>query len=180
MKRILYGRKFAGNEISDYGQKNHRVDYATLAKSFDCIRVGNLMDIYPDFDDEWEVENGLRICYKDSYGNEYSYDEAQSLIVELSAELDELNDLEELSADEEERKEDIEDDIEALQESYFKDYYDYFIISAVGADILKYWTNEYVIYSEKLDLYVWGVDHFGTSWDYVLTEIEFKDEEENI
>ena len=63
------------------------------------------MDIYPDFDDEWEVENGLRICYKDSYGNEYSYDEAQSLIVELSAELDELNDLEELSADEEERKE---------------------------------------------------------------------------
>lgn len=180
MKRILYGRKFAGNEISDYGQEHHRVDYATLAKSFDCIGVGNLMDIYPDFDDEWEVENGLRICYKDSYGNEYSYDEAQSLIAELSAELDELNDLEKLSADEEKRKEDIEDDIEALQEYYFKDYYAYFIISAEGADILKYWTNEYVIYSEKLDLYVWGVDHFGTSWDYVLTEIEFKDEEENI
>ena len=180
MKRILYGRKFAGNEISDYGQKNHRVDYATLAKSFDCIRVGNLMDIYPDFDDEWEVENGLRDYYMDTDENQYSYDEAQSLIAELSAELDELNDLEELSAEQEERKEKIEEDIESLQEIQFKEYYDYFIISAYGADILKYWTNEYVIYSEKLDLYVWGVDHFGTSWDYVLTEIEFKDEEENI
>lgn len=180
MKRILYGRKFAGNEISDYGQKNHRVDYATLAKSFDCIRVGNLMDIYPDFDDEWEVENGLRDYYMDTDENQYSYDEAQSLIAELSAELDELNDLEELTTEEEERKEKIEEDIESLKDINFKEYYDYFIISATGADILKYWTNEYVIYSEKLDLYVWGVDHYGTSWDYVLTEIEFKDEEENV
>ena len=180
MGGILYGRNFAGNEISDYGQKHHRVDYGTLAKAFDCIRVGNLMDIYPDFDDEWDVENGLRYYYTDSDENQYSYDEAQSLIAELSAELDELNDLEELSAEQEERKEKIEEDIESLQEIQFKEYYDYFIISATGADILKYWTNEYVIYSEKLDLYVWGVDHCGTSWDYVLTEIEFKDEEENV
>lgn len=33
----IYGRYFYGNEISAYGIDNKRVDYATLAKSFDCV-----------------------------------------------------------------------------------------------------------------------------------------------
>ena len=113
MKRILYGRKFAGNEISEYGQENHRVDYGTLAQAFDCINAGSLMDIYPDTDDEWIVENGLRYYYMDSEENEYTYDEAQSLLPLLSADLDELNEKEELSEEEKELKERIENDIEA-------------------------------------------------------------------
>ena len=28
-------------------------------------------------------------------------------------------------------------------------------------------TDELVFYDSELDLYVWGVTHFGTSWDYV-------------
>ena len=28
-------------------------------------------------------------------------------------------------------------------------------------------TNEPVFHDEELDLYVWGITHFGTSWDYV-------------
>lgn len=31
--------------------------------------------------------------------------------------------------------------------------------------------NEIVYYNEKLDMYLWGVTHYGTSWDYVLTNI---------
>ena len=47
----------------------------------------------------------------------------------------------------------------------------YFIISNNGAEILKDYTNEIVFYNEALDMYVWGVTHWGTSWDYVLTDI---------
>lgn len=32
--------------------------------------------------------------------------------------------------------------------------------------------DEIVLYSPLLDVYLWGVTHFGTSWDYVLTCIE--------
>lgn len=31
-------------------------------------------------------------------------------------------------------------------------------------------------YCEKLDCLVWGVTHFGTSWDYVLTNIKIDQE----
>ena len=53
-------------------------------------------------------------------------------------------------------------------EMVFQDY----IISESGADFLKTHTDEYVFYNEKLDLYIWAVTHFGTSWDYVLTDIK--------
>lgn len=47
-----------------------------------------------------------------------------------------------------------------------------YIISEYGYDFLREHTDEYVFYNEKLDLYVWGVTHYGTSWDYVLTDIK--------
>ena len=50
----------------------------------------------------------------------------------------------------------------------FQDY----IISEQGYKILAKLTDEYVFYNEKLDLYIWAVTHFGTSWDYVLTDIK--------
>lgn len=30
----------------------------------------------------------------------------------------------------------------------------------------------YQFYSETLDVYLWGITHFGTSWDYVLTDVK--------
>ena len=35
--------------------------------------------------------------------------------------------------------------------------------------------NEIVFYCEELDLYIWGVTHWGTSWDYVLTDIRYNE-----
>lgn len=55
-----------------------------------------------------------------------------------------------------------------LDEAVHQDY----IISKRGYEILRDYTDELVFYNEKLDLYVWGVTHFGTSWDYVLTDIK--------
>ena len=50
-------------------------------------------------------------------------------------------------------------------------YQDY-IISEYGYKFLAEHTDEIVFYNERLDIYVWGITHFGTSWDYVLTNIK--------
>lgn len=49
-------------------------------------------------------------------------------------------------------------------------YQDY-IITQGGAEYLERNTNEIVFYNEKLNMYIWGVTHFGTSWDGVETDI---------
>lgn len=54
----------------------------------------------------------------------------------------------------------------------YAEIFQYYIIDAWGAELLEAWTNEIVFYNEELDLYVWGVTHYGTSWDYVLTDIK--------
>jgi len=55
--------------------------------------------------------------------------------------------------------------------------YQYYIISDSGAEILKEWTDDPVWYNEELNMYVSGVMHWGTSWDYVLTDIKTNCEE---
>lgn len=50
--------------------------------------------------------------------------------------------------------------------------YQYYIVSDQGARFLEERTDELVYYNEDLDMYVWGITHFGTSWDYVLTDIK--------
>lgn len=57
--------------------------------------------------------------------------------------------------------------------------FQFYIISDRGAEILMECTDEIVWYNETLDMYVWGVTHWGTSWDYVLTDVPVELEEEN-
>ncbi len=148
----MFGKSFYGNEISRYGQEHGFVDYGTLAKAFDAI-LNN--DIIPNTYDigYWEQESGF---------------------VDNSEEIDKIREqIEEL--DEEENAEEIEElesKIEELEEEqeYQDEVYQYYIVSDNGARILEEF-NEIVYYNEKLDMYVWGVTHFGTSWDYVLTDI---------
>lgn len=71
---------------------------------------------------------------------------------------------------------DNSDEIEELQDNE-PEIFQYYIISENGADILKRETNEIVYYNDELDLYVWGVTHCGTSWDYVLTNIPLQERE---
>lgn len=67
-------------------------------------------------------------------------------------------------------------DYDEETESY-EDIFQYYIVSDNGAEILKE-AGEIVYYNEKLDMYLWGVTHYGTSWDYVLTDIKIELEEE--
>ena len=58
---------------------------------------------------------------------------------------------------------------------YINDVYQTYIISERGYDFLRRYTDEIVYYCEELDIYLWGITHFGTSWDYVLTDIKLKE-----
>lgn len=52
------------------------------------------------------------------------------------------------------------------------DIYQDYIISEQGYEFLAEHTDELVFYNERLHVYIWGISHFGTSWDYVLTDIK--------
>lgn len=59
-------------------------------------------------------------------------------------------------------------------EEKYNEYYQYYIIEPQFVEVLQEFTNETVWYNEELDLHVWGVQHWGTSWSYVHTEIEIE------
>lgn len=61
-------------------------------------------------------------------------------------------------------------------DEYLEIYQDY-IISEYGYKFLAEYTDEIIFYNENLDIYVWGITHFGTSWDYVLTDIKLVGED---
>lgn len=73
------------------------------------------------------------------------------------------------------------DEIEELEREQDEqpEIYQYYIICDNGADFLQRYTNEIIYYIEILDIYVWGITHFGTSWDYVLTDIKIENESED-
>lgn len=52
------------------------------------------------------------------------------------------------------------------------DIYQDYIISEYGYEFLAENTDELVFYNERLNVYVWGIANFGTSWDYVLTNVK--------
>ena len=168
--KYVHGSYFYGNEISDYGKKNGYVDYRTLAKAFDAVYTGDIINRTSEFFGEWELENGDYYMCCDTDGEEYTEAEADELIDELQDKLDELEEDEEANAEE---ISELERRIEKLQDSHYQEVFQWFIISDNGAEILKEWTEEIVFYNAELDMYVWGVTHYGTSWDYVLTDIRW-------
>ena len=116
----IAGKYFCGNEISAYGQKNNRLDYATFAKAFDAVLNNNIMEKGWNIGNGWELING------------FDYDE----------------------------------ETEEAQEVF-----QWFIVSDNGAQMIQDYTDEILYYHEELDIYLWGVTHWGTSWDYVLMDI---------
>jgi hypothetical protein len=57
----------------------------------------------------------------------------------------------------------------------YREVYQYYIISGSDAERLADFTNELVYFNEELDLYILGVTHWGTSWEYVAAN--WKEEE---
>lgn len=60
------------------------------------------------------------------------------------------------------------------EEDIYHDVYQYYIIDDNTANRLIDNTNEIIYYHNRLDIYVLGVDHFGTNWQYVLTDFKLE------
>lgn len=153
---------FYGNKISDYGLENGYVDYATLSKAFDAVLVNDITklffaDVNGEFNEPEQV-NGF-------VDNSDEIDELNGRISDLMLENDDDSKTEKID----ELQERI-DELEQEQDST-PEIFQYFIISDNGAEILQELTDEIVYYLPVIDCYVWGVTHWGTGWDYVLTDI---------
>ena len=66
---------------------------------------------------------------------------------------------------------DYDDDENENEEYEYPEIYQYFIVDDQAAEMIKDYTNDPLFYCETLDLYIYGITHYGTSWDYVLTDI---------
>lgn len=53
----------------------------------------------------------------------------------------------------------------------YTEIFQWFIVSDNGAQMIQDYTDEILYYHEDLDIYLWGVTHYGTSWDHVLMDI---------
>ena len=184
MKNYVYGDHFCGNKISEYGLQNGYVDYYTFSRAFDAVLNNNIISNLtecgyyfepindPDFSEEIEELGTMRDEYMekseemDNRAAEYAdmdnatyYDEEMFFLA--------IADHFKIKADE------IQDQIWELEDySSYTEIFQYFIVSDPGAELIQEYTNDPLFYCEDLDIYVWGVTHFGTSWSYVLTDIK--------
>ncbi len=150
---------FYGNKVSEYGLQNGYVDYRTLANSFDAVLNNSIM------------ENTMDIGYWDQVSGMV---DNQDAIDELQDELDGIDEFDEnMDAATEKHIDELHEHIDELQNEMDEpaEVFQWFIVDDQGAKILQE-CNEIVYYNETLDMYLWGVTHYGTRWDYVLTNIK--------
>lgn len=177
---------FYGNKISEEGLRRGYVDYRTFAQAFDAVLNNNIIEAMNKAGYYFEEENTTE--YYDNNGNYYTSEEADEKreeiderLEEIDEKLDELQDNEEANEAEikalEEAAAALEEDREALEEPHYKDIFQYFIVSDNALDLLRE-AGEAIFICEDLDMIVWGVDHWGTSWDYVMTNIKLDIDEE--
>lgn len=185
----LTGVYFYGNKASDYAIENGYLDYKTLAKAFDAVMNNDIIQKTEAAGlGYWEPYSGTEIYYEldgiryTPEEMEEKKEELESHLEEVKNEIDKLYDIEtedERKADEitakiedlEEEAESIQADIDELEDERYEEVFQWFIVDHQGAYILEE-AGEIVYYNEYLDMYVWGVTHWGTSWDYVLTNIK--------
>ena len=165
----LYGTYFYGHEASDYAKENGYLDYGTLAKAFDAVLNNEIFSKAWNLG-EWEQESG----FKD---NSEKLEEIERQIEDYNEEIEMLEEEETEEATEKIAKiekliEELEEEQEELEteQDREKEIFQWYIVSDHGAEILKE-INETVYYHSELDMYLWGVDHYGTAWSHVLTDI---------
>ena len=160
---------FYGNKVSEYGIENGFVDYGTLAKAFDAVLNNNIMEQTADLG-YWEQVSGM-------IDNSEEIEEIREQIEELEEQITE-DSTEEQDEETSDKIRELEEQIEELEREQDEpaEVYQWYIVSDPGSRILEE-AGEIVYYNEYLDMYLWGVTHWGTSWDYVLTNIAIDCEE---
>lgn len=149
MKKTEWNSKyFYGVEITQEEIEQGYINYRTLAKSFDAILCNDITKLfYSTINNDYiepETINGDYYYYENSNGDILSISEYDELEPEQQSEYNEI----------------------------YNDIYQYYIIDRNGVNILESNTDEIIFYIETLDIYVWGVCHFGTPWNGVNTNIK--------
>ena len=169
---------FYGHEISDYGVKNGYVDYRTLASCFDCILNNDIMKKTYDIG-YWEqihgfIDNSEKINENENKIN--SLEDVKDWLKDKYETATNKNLIDKLIDRADDKQNELQDDNNELEREQDEqpEIFQYYIVSDAGADILKRETNEILFYNDELDMYIWGVTHWGTSWDYVLTDINIE------
>ena len=139
--------KLWGYDISKYGRENGKVDYRAMIEAFTegCLILNNTLINKAD---DWETYNG-----EDHYI--YRTDEAGEEWEEGTPEFDACD--------------------EYTEDVRYYDIFQYFIIDERAAEYLREFTDEIIYYSDDLDVYLLGVTHLGTGWDYVLTDYDIEE-----
>lgn len=201
MENKKYYEFWCGNKVSEYGLQYGYVDYATLAKAFDAVLNNDIMEKTSDIG-YWEQENGIIDNSEEIEEAEEAIEAAEEEKANIQeaieaaeeeyaeTETDSVEEVEAIAKKEalEKQLEKAKEEIEKLESkkeeleeeaenSYYQDIYQYYIISDNGADLLKRYTDEIVFYNSELDMYIWGITHYGTSWSYVLTNIKLEEKE---
>ena len=162
---------FCGNKISEYGLENGYIDYATFAKSFDAVLVNDITRLfYASLNHEYIEPEQIHGYIDNSEQIEELRDKIEELEDILNLDENDNTPSDELLAQIDELNEQIEE-LEREQDEQ-PEIYQYFIVSRWGADLIQDYTNDPLYYIEAIDAYIWGVTHWGTSWDYVLTDIK--------
>lgn len=200
--RAVYGCHFYGNEVSSYGKENGYVDYRTFAKAFDAVMNNSIMqelegagfyfepiqDGTPDNSDEIDELREKADDLEERAENKE--EEADDLEAEAEAAEDDGDEdrADDLRAHAEEKRKNAEDyraeaeknrdEADDLETQEAPEIFQFFIVDDAGAEIIQEWTDDPLFYCSALDMYIWGVTHWGTSWDYVLTDIRINAGEE--
>lgn len=176
-----YSKYFYGNKISEYGLQEGYLDYSTLAKAFDAVLNNEIIEVTEQAGMFWEMSN----CYID---NTDAIEELQEEIDAIKDSIEACETLLDQGMDPEMHLEELESALEEKQDELydleqedgtpnFYDIFQYFIISDRGAEIIEEYTDDPLFYNEDLDMWVWGVTHWGTAWSYVLTSVKLELEE---
>ncbi len=168
MSRKLYGTTFYGNEASDYAKEQGYLDYRTLAKAFDAVLNNDIMSITDSNGiGYWNQENGDIDNSDEIKELENQIEETEERMEEFDEESDDYKALESEIDEMQSRIDELQN-----QQDYPPEVFQWFIVDRNGADVIKEYTDDPLYYNETLDMYLWGVTHYGTSWDYVLTDVK--------
>lgn len=173
----LYSGNWYGEQVSEYGKQHGYIDYRCLSGVVgDMVLCNDITKLfYLNINGEYnepEQENG-RIDNSEIIEAKQEQIETLENTLENAFDDEHINYLNNQIEIIKEQIEELEQEQEEQQEIY-----QYYIISDNGADILKRFTDEIVYYIPVIDVYIWGITHFGTSWDYVLTDIKIEEEQQ--
>lgn len=175
--RTWQSKHFYGNKISDYGIEQGYLDYGTLSKAFESVLVNNITALFysnlnTDFI-EPELVNG-------SIDNSEQIQALEDVKTSIEDNFDILCETMGKTTIEEQIDRIIEQKEDLLREEEEQpEVYQYYIVSSNGAEIIKEFTDDPLYYIEILDMYIWGITHWGTSWDYVLTDVKLEEDNDN-